>query len=352
MTRHGGRIHDLAKAGQVLDFSANINPYGPPREALKAAERALSGSTPHYPDPEQRNFRQALESWLGIPEEHFAAGNGASDLILRTLLALRPHRILSVHPTFSEYADHARVLNIPYESLPLKPEEDFAYPVGSLEANLIPGDLLIVCQPNNPTGRPWRSEELQRLHNTCRARNAILLVDECFLNLTWPEAPGLASSPWPENLISLRAFTKDFSAPGLRVGFIIAKPEKAARIAQTGQPWPLNAPGEAFAVWCCHEGERFLARTRRRISRQREKMTHGLEALGFQVWSGAANFLLTRAPMQGERLQEALLPRRILVRRCDNFPGLDDHYVRFAVRTASENGRLLTALSRTLEKEA
>jgi threonine-phosphate decarboxylase len=352
MSLHGGRIHDHAEKERFLDFSANINPYGPPREAMKAAARALSEGTRRYPDPDQRALRSALQDWLLIPGDHFAAGNGASDLILRTLLALRPKRVLSVHPTFSEYADLARLLAIPYKSLPLKAEEDFAYPVTALKEAVAEGDLLIVCQPDNPTGRAWEEEELGQLLRACRSKGATLLVDECFLNLTWPPAPSLSAAPWPENLISLRAFTKDFSAPGLRVGFIIAAPALASRIRETGQPWPLNAPGEGFAVWCCREGRPFLEKTRRRIAARREKLTSGLESLGFRVWPGAANFLLTLSPLLGEELQEKLLRRRILVRRCANFPGLDDFYIRLAVRTGSENERLLAALTRILNKEA
>lgn len=352
MNLHGGRIHDHADKERFLDFSANINPYGPPRQALKAAARALSEGTRHYPDPDQRELRSALQDWLNVPGDHFAAGNGASDLILRTFLALRPKRMLTVLPTFSEYSDLAGLLGIPCQGLPLLAENDFAYPLPGLETALSEGDLLIVCQPNNPTGRAWTEDELQRLLEACRAKGATLLVDECFLHLTWPAAPSLASAPWPEGLISLRAFTKDFSAPGLRVGFVIAAPALASRIRETGQPWSLNAPGERFAVWCCRQGQPFLARTRRRIAAQRDKLTTGLEERGFRVWPGAANFLLTRSPLKGDKLQEHLLRRRILVRRCANFPGLDDSFVRLAVRTGSENGRLLAALTRILEKEA
>lgn len=351
MTQHGGRIHDYRTPGDILDYSANINPYGPPREALKFASRALFDGSRHYPDPDQKLLREALSDWLGFPGDHFAAGNGASDLILRTLLALRPQRIVSVHPTFSEYADHARLLGIPYESLLLQEEEDFAYPVEALAAMVGPGDLVIVCQPNNPTGRPWDREELELLHTTCSAKGATLMVDECFINLTWPEAPSLASTPWPPNFIALRAFTKDFSAPGLRVGYLIASPETAALVRKTGQPWSLNAPGEAYAIWCCREGERFLTRSRRRLARQREKLVTGLSDLGFTVWPSTVNFMLARSPLSGRKLQERLLPRHILVRRCANFPGLNDSFIRVAVRTASENERLLSALGNALEKE-
>lgn len=351
MTQHGGRIHDHHAPDKILDYSANINPYGPPKEALKAASRALFEGSRHYPDPDQRLLRTGLSEWLGFPDDHFAAGNGAGDLILRTLLALKPQRVLSVHPTFSEYADHARLLDIPYVSLPLETDKGFAYPVEALVAAIAPGDLVIVCQPNNPTGRPWERVELEALLDACRSGGATLMVDECFINLSWPEIPSLAANPWPGNFIALRAFTKDFSAPGLRVGYLIASPGTASKVRETGQPWSLNVPGEAFAIWCCREGKRFLTQTRERLARQREKLTAGLADLGFNVSPGAANFLLARSPLPGKVLQEGLLPRGILVRRCDNFPGLDDNFIRVAVRTGSENDRLLAALARTLDKE-
>ena len=174
-----------------------------------------------------------------------------------------------------------------------------------------------------------------------------MLLDECFLHLTWPAAFSPASLPWPAPLTVLRAFTKDFSAPGLRLGALAAPPETARAVREHLQPWPVNAPGEAFAAACAARPEPFLTRSRQLLAAERRTLTRGLEALGFRVLPGAANFLLCRAPLAGGTLAERLRPRDILVRRCGSF-GLEDRWIRLGVKDRASNRRLLLALEKVV----
>ena len=346
MREHGGRIFDLPHPEGVLDFSSNINPYGPPPHALRAAARALKRVSV-YPDPDQRALKGAFSRWTGLPEEMLVFGNGASELIGATLAGLRPRQVVLPVPTFGEYGAWAERLGIPVLPVPLEESRNFAPSHDALRSALGPRDLLVLCQPNNPTGRAWTREEVTSLLEACAAGGARMLLDECFLHLTWPAAFSPASLPWPAPLTVLRAFTKDFSAPGLRLGALAAPPETARAVREHLQPWPVNTPGEAFAAACAARPEPFLTRSRQLLAAERRTLTRGLEALGFRVLPGAANFLLCRAPLPGGTLAERLRPRDILVRRCGSF-GLEDSWIRLGVKDRASNRRLLLALEKVV----
>jgi threonine-phosphate decarboxylase len=343
MSLHGGRIWDCDDPRSWLDFSANINPWGPPAFAVEAAREALHWAD-RYPDSESRALRSALASVTGHPVEGIVVGNGAGDLIRALFASLRPRRFLTAEPTFAEYGDVARTLEIPVVSFPLRPDDGFAFPVEALCGALGGGDLVLACQPNNPTGRAWTAEELGRLLGAATARGAVLVVDECFRNLTVPRGPSFQCAPWPEGLFLLRAFTKDFSLPGLRVGYLLASPQRATTVRSFLQPWPINCVGEAAALACLEKGASFIADCQARLAIARQGLEEGLRIRGFQVFPGAANYLLCRSSRDGASLQRGLAPFRILIRRCHSFPGLDDFFIRLAVRSVEDNARLLSAL--------
>ena len=358
---HGGRIHEHDDPYGWLDFSANINPYGPPAFALRAARKAL-GHVQVYPDQESRHLRRTLASWSGHGpgEEGVAVAGGASDLLLPLVLAFRPKRLLLPLPTFGEYAAVASLAGVPVAGHPLVPEDSFAYRADELAERVCPGDLVVLCQPNNPTGRGWSEEETERVLQACLDRKARLLLDECFLHLSWPPLATLAASrrdAWPEEVLLLRAFTKDFAVPGLRVGYLLGGRRAVAAVRAFQQSWPVNAVGEAFALACMEEGNVWLARTRKRIASERTFLSAELAERGFFVFPGAANFLLARLPrndagqvvLPGSEVQRRLLPFRILLRTCTSFPGLGDDYVRLAVRRREENRRLCAALDEVFE---
>jgi threonine-phosphate decarboxylase len=256
----------------------------------------------------------------------------------------------------------ASLAGVPVAGHPLVPEDGFAYRADELAERVRPGDLVVLCQPNNPTGRGWSEEETKRVLQACITRGARLLLDECFLHLAWPPLPTPAASrsgAWPEEVLLLRAFTKDFAVPGLRVGYLLGERRAIAAVRAFQQSWPVNVVGEAFALACMEEGDPWLTRTRRRIALERSFLSAELAKRGFSVFSGAANFLLVRLPrndagqtvLAGSEVQRRLLPFRILLRTCTSFPGLGDDYVRLAVRRREENQRLCAALDEVFAEE-
>lgn len=345
MSLHGGDIYDYDFPGGILDFSSNINPYGPPEYALAAAREAL-GSIAKYPDAKGTSIREAFGAWLDVSPESLVFGNGASELIAAVFAALRPRRILVVSPTFAEYAVCAERLRIDVVGLATDERDGFAFPMERIDAVFSRGDMLVACQPNNPTGRAWSGAELKALSRLCEARDGWLMADECFINLTEPAAAScLAMTPGGRVLV-LRAITKDFSAPGLRVGFLVAERGVVSAIRDELQPWPLNCVGEAFAIACARNPEPFLTESRGKISCERTRLMEGLVKMGYGPFPAAANYLLVKSPrMRGTELRSELLKHGVLIRRCENFPSLDDSFFRIAVRGKADNEKLLFALA-------
>jgi threonine-phosphate decarboxylase len=341
---HGGNADDFGIPG-LIDFSSSINPFGPPDYALSAARESF-GSINRYPDARQAGIRRSFSAWLGVGAERLVFGNGASDLIPAIFAALAPSRVIVTQPTFSEYGFRARAAGLPVLGVPSPPARRFGFDIDGIEKILSRGDLLVICQPNNPTGAAWRAEEISRAAEACRAVGGYLLADECFINLSHPRLPSCIPLTERQNAVVLRAITKDFAAPGLRVGFSISHPDVAGRIRENLQTWPLNCVGESFAVACADNPEPFLENSALGIAALREKLFMNLSDLGFVPNSGRANFLLVRSDMEsGVRIFERALKHSVLIRKCDNFPTLDDRYFRVAVKLGPDNAYLLRALA-------
>jgi len=339
---HGGELYSQAVE---LDFSVNVNPLGAPETVRRAVERsaALLG---RYPDPRCRELRAALARFEDVPQTHILCGNGAAELIFSYCAAARPKKALIPEPTFSEYEAALEAVGCAVRRFPLDAEKDFALTEGFLEELArTDADLVVLCNPNNPTGRLIPPALLDEILEVCGARGIRLFVDECFLDL----AEGarslkgrLADCP---NLFLLKAFTKSFAMAGLRLGYgLCADGALLSAMSRTVQPWNVSLPAQ-LAGTAALEDPDFLPRARRVIAEQRPALARGLSALGLRVVPSDANFLLFWADRE---LKQPLLDRGILIRDCSNFPGLGAGWYRPAVKLPQENARLLAALKEVL----
>lgn len=344
--RHGGDIYaeDLMK--EPLDFSASINPLGMPEGVMAAAQDALAHSG-HYPDPLCRRLRAAIAAREGVTAKQVFCGSGAADVLFRLLLALRPKRVLIPAPTFSEYEQAAILAGSAIVRAPLREEQMFDLGVDFWDAVTADIDAVIVCNPNNPTGRIVSKGLMKKGMERCAAMGAALIVDECFHDfLDEPEhiamTDCIADHP---NLILLRSFTKMYAMPGLRVGYCLSSnTELLNHMYDTGAPWPVSVVAQACGIAAAQDTE-FPVRTRKYIAEQRAVLEAGLRELGFFAIPGAANFILFRNDSI-KNLAARLRARGILIRSCANFGGLNECWFRTAVRTEAENFVLLHTLGK------
>ena len=348
---HGAHGADVARTlgeppGGFLDFSANINPLGPPEVALYAAQKALVGEVAAYPDGRYPELCAALTGYLGVAEGTVLPTNGGAEaLFLAARVAAegrRGGRAVVLDPTFSEYAAAARAAGLEPESRVARRREDGFRLDPSVLDDLDGVGVVFLCNPNNPTGDLTpREEVLALLERVCSA-GAILVVDEAFADF----APGEGvADVVDEHLFVARSFTKFFAVPGLRLGCLVALDPDRVRPFQPS--WSVNVVAAAAGVAAAGDTG-YAEETLAEVALRRGELASALRALpGLEVYAGAANFLLLRGP---EELPERLARRGVLVRGCGPFPGLGPRFSRIAVRGAEENGRLVSAIAAALKE--
>lgn len=349
---HGGDVYSARQKmkQEPLDFSANINPMGMPPGAVRAAADALQQCT-QYPDPLCRELRAALAAYEGIPAEQIVCGNGAADLIFRIVAATHPQRALLLEPTFAEYEQALRSMDCSIAYFPLQESEGFVLPEAFLQQLTPEINLLFLCNPNNPTGRTVSPALLQEIWKRCEEAGILLVVDECFNEfLEHPEQNTLKDVlETGANSVILKAFTKSFAMPGLRLGYgLCGNRDLAERIFSCGQPWGVSIPAQAAGVAALQE-QGYLERMRRLIQTERRWLSENLARLGLRVFPSEANYILFRTETEIS-LRERMEQRGVLIRACGNYRGLDDRYYRIAVRGHDENERLIAALKCALEE--
>ena len=336
---HGGDVYTHRVR---LDFSANVNPFGAP-EPVKAAVRAAAEAIEAYPDPYCGPLRQKLAAVNGVNKDHILCGNGAAELIYQFAAALRPKKTLLPVPSFADYESALAAAGCGPVFYPLRRESGFLLTEDILSA-IGPGtDLVLLCSPNNPTGRSVPKELLLAILDRCRKTGTWLFLDECFFELTDEDkAFSLTSCLREEDRVFLlRAFTKAYGMAGLRLGYGVCKNrELLEQMGRLSQPWNVSTPAQAagLAALNCPDWPR---KARELFQSEKPFLYRELAALGLRALPGDANFLFLSG---GPELYEALLTRGVLIRDCSNYRGLQSGDCRIAVRTRGENEALLQAI--------
>lgn len=351
---HGGDLLTAmeAAAGPVLDISANVNPLGMPAAARRAVIESLAAAE-RYPDPYCRGLRAKLSGRLSVSAEWILCGNGAADLIFRLALAERPNNALLLAPSFSEYEAALRAAGCSPRFYSLREENGFELDEQFLEELTPETDFAVLCNPNNPTGRLIPPELLSQIAERCEQNGTRLLVDECFNGFL--DEPGRHSLigllSKNKSLVLLRAFTKIYAMPGLRLGYCLSRDGALlVRMARCGPPWAVSSAAQAAGEAALSENS-YLGRTRRLIAGEREFLIRGLAVLGLKVYPPSANYVFFRwENANGEALSQRLLRHGVLVRDCGNYRGLDQSFLRAAVRTREENERVLAAMAAALRE--
>ena len=340
---HGG---DRYSRPIRLDFSVNTNPYGPLSEVVEAA-LGSRGELDHYPDPYCRELVRAIAHREQLPEEYILCGNGAAELIDLYVRALRPRTALEAAPTFSEYHRSLTAAGCEVREVVLTRESGFVWEESVLDRlDKEQPDLLVICNPNNPTGRLIRPSLLDHILARCDERGIAVLIDECFIDLADRRESRTSDLPRYSGLMILNAFTKSHSLAGLRLGYCMtADSHLLARMSRLSQPWNVSVPAQRAGTEAAGRSD-FLIESRAKIYEQRAALSAGLKDLGLEVLPSEVNFLLFRGPMG---LDAELEREGILIRNCANYHGLSNGWYRIAVRPEEENKVLLNTLSAILK---
>ena len=331
---HGGDVWRAGAPGDYLDFSANLNPEGPPEWVRAAMAEGLSRAR-FYPDVRGEAALAGVSAHLGVSENCLLLASGGIEAAALAVKLLPEARLTARHviaqPAFQEYGHLCGAhRDISRGELPgYHPE---------------PGACLWVCNPNNPTGDALPRETLQALLERVEAAGGRLIVDEAFIDYR-PEYSVVDCVAAHPALIVLGSLTKVLAIPGVRLGYLAAHPSMIERLRVDLAPWRLNCVADAVAAALPGHGGDF-ERIRQLNAARREGFAAALRGLGAKVYPSDANFLLCDFGRDMGPTIDALRRRGMLVRPCGMFPGLTDGHVRLCVRTEAENRRLIDALGR------
>ncbi len=353
---HGGNRNWAAAIArcspdELLDFSASINPLGPPACAIAAVQDHLS-KLPSYPDPGYPALRTALAEFHGIEPGWILPGNGAAELLTWAGYELAQlDAVVLPTPAFGDYGRSLRAFGARIMEQPLNLDRMIAgQPVPPLDLTTLPAPCdrcgVIINNPHNPTGQMWSVSTLLAAAEAL----ALVVVDEAFMDFLRPhEQQSLIEqvANYP-NLVVVRSLTKFYSLPGLRLGYAIAHPDRVQRWQSWRDPWAVNTLAEAAGIAAVQDTT-FQQQTWQWLPPARQQLGHELKLLSCQVFPATANYLLVKTQRSSLPLQQGLLEAdRILIRDCLSFPELGDCFFRVAVRLPSENQRLVQAMQRVI----
>ena len=354
MTRpiHGGNLNWAAQLAGcspsvILDFSASINPLGPPESAIRAIQRGLN-RLKHYPDPNYSQLRERLGEWHDLTSDWILAGNGAAELLTwagRELAQLDTVYVLK--PGFRDYTRALEAFGAKITPCPLDVAALVEKPAQKQELALDPPATqncgLLLNNPHNPTGQLFsRAEILPYLDQF-----ALVVIDEAFMDFLRPDdqeslIADVANYP---NLVVLRSLTKFYSLPGLRIGYAVAHPKRLQQWQNWRDPWSVNSLAEEAAL-AVIEDTAFQEATWTWLDTARSRFYQGLQSIpSLSPLPPAANFFLVATEIPASQLQAQLLKQsQILIRDCLSFPELGENYFRIAIRYPKENQKLQHAL--------
>lgn len=358
---HGGEVLDAAlksglKRQNILDFSSSVNPLGPSKKALEAAKKAFS-EIPAYPDSSSNELRSAIASrFTGVTKNNVVIGNGSTELMYLFAEAFLKKGEVAVMPapTFGEYESAVRKTGETTKFVKLNRNFDIDAEVFVHE--MAGAKIVFLCNPNNPTSLLIPNKTLTAIVERALEQDTLVFLDEDFLEFVENEK-GLTLigkiKNYP-NLFILRSFTKIFGLTGLRVGYGIANEEIISVLSCAKIPWNVNCLAQAAAVAALKD-EEHLAVTRELIRKEKAQLLTELKQFGsFKVYSPDANFLfidIQKSGFTATQLASKLLEKGILIRDCTSFRGLNQYYIRVAVKTHGENVRLIEALKGTVKNQ-
>jgi len=353
LSGHGGNIAKIISSRKIplrriLDFSSNINPLGiTPKVRSIIAKSA--GIVTRYPDPECSLAREALAGFLGINKNNILIGNGSNELIHLVPRALGCRNALIYQPAFSEYESSARLAGTKAHFLFAKESDDFRIDLKKVRDYIPKVDLIILCNPNNPTGFLLKKSALLELAKACERNKTFLLVDETFIEFSEGNNSLIKEATRFKYLMVLRSLTKSFSLPGLRVGYLAAGKELIRKIGLFQPTWSVNAIAQQLIA----EGildPQFINKTKAYITKEKQFLFERLlEIEGMYPYYPQANFIFCKIlgkRINAKSLFRRLIKSRIFIRDCSNFKGLDNRFFRVAVRERKDNLYLVSCLKK------
>jgi len=342
---HGGKIPTKNSDHKIIDFSSNITPLGIPKSAKSIIKKNLD-KVQFYPDPNSETVISNLEKYTHLPKSNIIVGNGAIEILYNFCFAFlsKTTKVLIHVPTFQEYETAVKLSNCKisyFNSLNLSVNID-------LFISQIPKNgCIFLCNPNNPTGELLSKKELLFIIIAAKKLKTIVFIDECFIELVPKSNESVLSYVKKyDNIFILRSLTKSFGLPGLRIGYACGSKEIIKILQKIKIPWSVNSLAQDAANVVI-KNVSHIKKSNLIIKKELKYLENSISMLnGFECISSSTNFILIKTKYDSTKLQRKLLKSKILIRDCKNFRGLDNHYIRIAVKSHKDNVKLVTALEK------
>lgn len=367
MIKHTDHFHgsDLEKIEQIygikkediISFSANVNPLGI-SNLLKETISEHVTCIETYPDREYTELRKTLGNYCGADPSHIIVGNGSTELISILIELRHPKKAMILGPSYSEYEREVSLGGGTSLYFPLKEADGFKLNINALEERLTDDvDMLILCNPNNPTSTVIDQKSLRQVLDICKSRDIFVMVDETYIEFTenMEKLEGIPLTAVYSNLFIIRGVSKFFASPGLRLGYAVTGNEDLIREINTKKhPWSISSIAEiAGRIMFCDSD--YIKRTRNLIITERKRVTNRLNSmkdLGITCFEPSANFVLCRIDSDkadADTLFDTCIRQHMMIRNCSTFPFLDNHFFRICFMNPDDNNRLLDCIENALK---
>ena len=371
---HGGNIFQFAheqriEPYEVVDFSANINPLGPSQRGLDALNAQLRYIS-HYPDATNDDVLNAIADTYGMDKHQIIVGNGAAELLYAICRLPGYTGAFVPAPGFSEYKEALEASKIPVRDIFYRPREDdngkpyFEVPYLALEtfaAELKGQDgriIVFLGNPNNPDGTLLDKDHIRTVASMLKDANSLLVIDESFIDFVGNDP--LQDNEHSmrslvnefDNIIVVHSFTKFYAVPGLRIGAAFTNKTLITQLQQYIPSWSVNTLAQAYTKAALNDVD-YIKLTKQELNEERAFMYNALDALeGVTVYPPSTNFILFQVNQEGitaNYINEELKKYNMIVRNCDSYVGLTNHWVRIAIKDHDTNIKLVDKLTNILK---
>lgn len=349
---HGADINSAAElygleADKIIDFSSNINPF-----IVESMDKIVAAGVENlqkYPDIKYRRLRKNIADYLRVEDSYIIPGNGATEIIYLLMRNLSG-RLAIINPTFSEYRKGAEIAGLSVVDFVMDWKKDFKLDLDEIYRRKDEFDSIFICNPNNPDGSV---REIKKLLEFAEKEGKLLIVDETFIEFADSEKERSLVNmvEKSKNLFIIRAVTKFFGIPGIRLGYgISSNRELLQKMYDEKEPWTINSFADSASDFIFKE-EEYIRKSKEYFSKERVCMINEINKIdGIKAFNSDANFILVRFENRNVLdVKENLLKRAgLLIRDASNFIGLDSSFARVAIKNHEQNTVFVDALRSVL----
>ena len=339
---HGGK-NSKNLDSDVLDFSSNVNPLGCPK-SVKNQLKANITKIEDYPDFNSDLLLSSLKKYTKFEKSNIVVGNGAVELIYNFCSAFisKNSKVLIAIPTFQEYESSSSINNA---SLTFFKSMNLSQDIDSFISKIPKKGFVFICNPNNPTGTILTRKQMCKIITTAKKLSSIVFVDECFIELVPNSNESVLNDVKKfDNLLVLRSLTKSFGIPGIRIGYAISSKNIISIMKKIKIPWSVNSLAQDAGITAL-SNKVYLSASNKLIKQESLFLQNKINSIdGFHCYDSSTNFLLIKTKKNSTLLQNKLLKKKILIRDCKNFRGLNSNFIRVAIKSHKKNQKLVSAL--------